>query len=153
MDNWRKFWHLSWLERWLLLQALLILPITGLILRLLGFKRCQSIMVRLSPLRDAPVQTDILSQRARKIARVVRVAAWYGPYSGKCLEQSLVLWYLLRRQLIKSDLRIGARKDGSRFEAHAWVEFLGIPLNENKSVYQHFTPFDCAIRPMEPRTQ
>ena len=44
-------------------------------------------------------------------------------FHTNCLEQSLVLWWLLRRRGIAADLRIGARKDSDRFEAHAWVEF------------------------------
>jgi hypothetical protein len=123
-------------------------------LRLLGFRRWQSIMVQLAPLGEASVQIqrETLFQHARKTARVVRVAAWYGPYGGKCLEQSLVLWFLLRRQRIKSELRIGVRKEAKRFEAHAWVELLGLPLDESESVHQRFKPFDHAIIPLEARS-
>lgn len=153
MDNWRKLRQLSRFERRMLLKAVLLLPVIGIALRLFGFKRLQSIMIRLT------LETKILSlvpketlPDVKKTARMTRIAAVYGPYRGKCLEQSLALWYLLRRQGIKSDLRIGARKEKNRFEAHAWVEFMGRPLNETESVYQRFTPFNQAIIPLESRS-
>ena len=63
--------------------------------------------------------------------------------------QSLALWWLLRRQGIASDLRLGMRKDASRFEAHAWVEYLGRVLNDRNDVHRRFAPFDRAIVPVQ----
>lgn len=88
-------------------------------------------------------------QQAKKTERMVRVASSYGLYNGKCLEKSLVLWFLLRRQGLNGDLRIGARKEGDRFEAHAWVEFLGFPLDESENVRQRFKPFQHVITPLK----
>jgi len=70
-----------------------------------------------------------------------------------CLEESLALWWLLRRQGIGSDLRVGVRKDGEKFEAHAWVERDGIALNEPEARHQHYAAFDAALAslPPEPR--
>jgi hypothetical protein len=78
----------------------------------------------------------------------VRLAAFYGPYRANCLEQSLVIWWILRRQGLGCELRIGVRKQGSHFEAHAWVECQGVALNEENDVYQRFAPFNRPfIRP------
>src|SRR5579862_7012736 len=65
------------------------------------------------------------------IARVehkVAVAAALYPGRAKCLEQSLVLFYLLRRKGIDVRLRLGAQP--YPFAAHAWVEFEGAPIND-----------------------
>ncbi len=54
----------------------------------------------------------------------------------------MTLCYLLRRRGIPADLRFGARKQSARLEAHAWVEHLGVPLNEDQGEHRHFLPFD-----------
>jgi Transglutaminase-like superfamily len=142
-----KLQRLSWPERWLLIQALLLLPLTALALRLLGFKRWQSVLTSRAPINDALAagQEETAVQQAHITAKIVKAATRHGPYRANCLQQSLVLWWLLRRQEITSELRIGVRKEGSRLEAHAWVEFLGAVLNESNDVRQHFEPFDRAV--------
>lgn len=147
MNSWRKLQCLSWSERRLLIQALFLLPLTALILRLLGFRHWQSSLASLVPIADpqAGSQLESAVQRAHVTARMVRAAAWHGPYRAKCLQQALVLWWLLRRQGIHNELRIGVRKEGNRLEAHAWVEVLGTPVNDSDDVGQRFSPFDRAI--------
>jgi hypothetical protein len=58
------------------------------------------------------------------------------------LEQSLALWWLLGRQGIESSVRIGTRKSGDKFEAHAWVECDGVALNEEGEPHKHYAAFD-----------
>jgi hypothetical protein len=84
---------------------------------------------------------------------MVRAAARYGIGQPNCLKVSLALWWLLARQGIASDLRVGVRKDGEKLEAHAWVECGGVALNEPESPHQHFAAFGAALAslPPEPR--
>ena len=147
MGSWRKFQCLSWLERWLFVQALLLLPLTALTIQLFGFRRLQSALTGLAPLEQALAgeQVDFVVQQAYVTTKLVKAAAWYGPYRANCLQQSLVLWWLLRRQEIDCDIRIGVRKETSPFEAHAWVEYLGLVLNDRPDVYQRFAVFDRAL--------
>lgn len=121
----------SW-ERWLLLRLLVLLPAIGAALRLLGFNRTRALLGRAVPtpkpsLAGAPPQP---SDRPRRIARLVAMAACRGPYRATCLRQSLALWWLLRRRGIPAELRIGVRKDGDALLAHAWVEQEGAPLGQ-----------------------
>lgn len=88
-----------------------------------------------------------MAQNAHITNVMVQAAARHGAYRATCLPQSLTLWWLLRRQGIKSDLRFGARKEAGRMEAHAWVELDGIPLNETLDVDQRFQPFERAVIP------
>jgi hypothetical protein len=76
---------------------------------------------------------------------MVRVAASRGPYRGNCLQQSLTLWWLLRRQNIESQIRFGARKDGGEFKAHAWVEVDGYALNEGRGGHKVFKHCERAV--------
>lgn len=69
-----------------------------------------------------------------------RYSAW-----TNCLKKSLVLWYLLRCQGIVSELRIGVRREQGEFQAHAWVEYQGIVLNDTPNVRQHFAMFEHPI--------
>ena len=96
---------------------------------------------------------EIRLQNARATMRMVRAAAWHGPYHATCLPQSITLWWLLLRQGIESDLRFGARKEEGQLEAHAWVEFKGLPLNETERVRQRFAAFDRSIIPAGGNTQ
>lgn len=79
------------------------------------------------------------------IARMEAAAGRHLPFQPNCLEQSLTLWWLLRRRGIPADLRIGVRKDAASFEAHAWVESGGTVLSESGDEHTNYVPFEGAI--------
>lgn len=62
-------------------------------------------------------------------------------YCPTWLHRSLTLWWLLGRQGIASELRIGVRKEQGRFEAHSWVEYEGVTLNDELDVGSRFAAF------------
>jgi len=64
-----------------------------------------------------------------------------------------VLWALLRRHGFAAELKIGARKEAGRFEAHAWVELDRVPLNDETSSNRQFVPFDGAITSLETQAE
>ena len=127
------------------MKAGVCLPLIGAMLRVLGFARCQSWLSYLvrpaSRVSASPESLDT----ARSAARHVRWAAERGIYRSTCLPQSILLWLLLRRQGVEGVLRIGVRKTAHRLEAHAWVEYMGMILNDDPDVHERFTPFDRAI--------
>jgi hypothetical protein len=59
--------------------------------------------------------------------RVAMGGALY-PGRARCLEQSLVLYYLLRRQGVPVKYRQGVQP--YPFQAHAWIEYLGEVIND-----------------------
>ena len=144
MNSWSKAWALPVREKWLLAQSLVVLPMNGLALRLMSFKRWQAILSRLARLDgtrpDATIESTLDS--ARKTATMVRIAAARGPYRGNCLPQSLTIWLLLRCQKLDSQIRFGARKADDKLEAHAWVEFHCVALNDGLAFNHSFTPFE-----------
>jgi len=73
---------------------------------------------------------------------MVRAALRYLPAKSTCLEESLVLWYLLQKQEISAQLRIGVRKTEGKFEAHAWVEHEGVALHQPDEMHRHYSAFD-----------
>ena len=73
---------------------------------------------------------------------MVLAAARRLPLQGNCLERSLTLWLLLARRGISARLRIGARRSGEKFEAHAWVERNGEALGEPEGRHLHYAAFE-----------
>jgi hypothetical protein len=151
MKTWRGFWRLSTGSRGVALQAATALVATRVGLRLAGFQRWKSVLVRLTPHRSNPaaLPDSGVIETAREIARIQEAVSRHLIFHASCLEQSLVLWWLLGRRGIPAELRIGARKDAGRFEAHAWVEFGNVVLNDSGEAHLHFAPFDGSIISME----
>jgi len=73
---------------------------------------------------------------------MVRAGARYGILRPTCLVESLALWYLLQKQTIPAQLRIGVRTLPEKFEAHAWVEYQGVALNQSEEQHRHYAAFD-----------
>ena len=147
LEKWRRFRKRPGDERALILRALVLLPITGIGLRVLGFQRCKELIENLA-VRDGQSQTmESVTQieMAWKITRAARSVGLHGAWKPNCLERSLFLWWLLRRGGIEGELHIGARKNGSGLEAHAWVELEGQVLNDSPDVHEHYARFDGPI--------
>ena len=76
--------------------------------------------------------------------RAVRAAARYGLVRATCLERALALCWLLGKEGVGTNLRIGVRKTGEKFEAHAWVECDGQELDAGDS-HEHYAAFDAEL--------
>jgi hypothetical protein len=143
MGTWRTFSRLTTAERLVALEAGLGLTATWIALRTVGFRRWRSVLE--SPAIRKKANAPAPEVSTREIANVVRMeeaAARNLFIDTNCLEQSLVLWWLLQKRGVAADLLIGARKDANRFEAHAWVEFAGAALNSTGEGHLHFVPFE-----------
>ena len=156
MQRWHRFWQLSGYERGVVLEAAGGLLATWLGLRLAGFRRWKNVLAALAPSPNTTARQANASQpsqrdAAQTIARMAAAATRNFFFNTNCLEQSLVLWWLLRRRGIAAELRIGARKEFERFEAHAWVEADSAVLNDATAEHRHFVPFDGPITPLEAR--
>ena len=151
IEKWRRFRKRPPEERALILRALVLLPITEIGLRVMGFQRCKETIERLPvPQRQSRSMESVSpSVMAAKITRAVRTVELHGPGTPNCLERSMLLWWLLRRAGIEGELHIGARKNGSRLEAHAWVELEGEVLNDSPEVHKHYARFDGPIAAMK----
>jgi transglutaminase superfamily protein len=151
MKTWRGFWRLSTRSRGVALQAAAALVATCVGLRLVGLPRWKSVLVWLTPRKATPIGALAPAQieTARGVARIQDAVSRHLIFHASCLEQSLVLWWLLGRRGIPAELRIGARKDAGLFEAHAWVELGTVVLNGSGEAHLHFAPFDGSIISME----
>jgi hypothetical protein len=138
-------------SRGVAMEAAAALAATWAGLRLLGFRRWRAMLVWVAPRSATGVALHDPDRMAtaREIARILEATCRHLTFHASCLEQSLVLWWLLARRGIPADLRIGARKEAGRFEAHAWVESGSMTLNDSGEAHLHFAPFDGSIVSME----
>ena len=128
---------------------MILLPLTALALRLMGLRRSQRIFLRFvlyNPVRKTDKFEATLTQ-ALNISRLVGLAVRHGVCRANCLQRSLALWWLLRRNGIRSELHIGTRKVGRQLDAHAWIEIEGVVLNDSSDVRHRYEPFDREISP------
>jgi len=162
MNRWRGFRKLSELERGIVAEAALGLAATCVGLRIFGFRRWKSALEWVSPIGSAGAAASITPSEgrdeetlaaARVVARTSELSARHLFFQPNCLEQSLVLWWLLRVRSIRSDLCVGGRKAEDRFEAHAWVECSGAVLSLAGAGHLHFVPFDGPIPDWESSAQ
>ncbi len=146
-EKWRRFRERPLEERALILRAMVLLPLTGIGLRVFGFRRWKQLIERFSVRTRAlkVAEPAIQLEKAGLTVRAVRSAELHGPAKPNCLKRSMVLWWMLRRDGIGGELHIGARKNGLHFEAHAWVELDGKVLNDSPDVHTHYARFDAPL--------
>jgi transglutaminase superfamily protein len=136
------------------LRAWLTLPLVALSLRLRGFGATQRSLQRRKPSNPAENSTENSGSNtqvrkdsnAELTARMVAAAARRSMFQAGCLERSLTLWWLLEQQGLACQIRIGTRKSESQLEAHAWVEYNGLALNEEHDLHTHYAAFEEAFR-------
>ena len=156
MESWRRFWRLKSAERRVLLEAAAALAATWAGLRVVGFRRWNSVIERLAFVKTGSAYPDHASHVdasnvdvASGVATKLDLAARHLFFRTNCLERSLALLWLLRRRGSAATLRIGARKESGLFEAHAWIELDGMVLNDPGEAHLHFAPFDGEITLLE----
>ena len=151
---WEQIRRFSALERpaqGLFLRAVVLLPLISVSLQWRGFRKTKTALQHFLTASSGSQNSDAQA-RAVLTAQMLRAAGRYGIVRPNCLKTSLALWWLLARQGIASDLRVGVRKDGEKFEAHAWVECGGVALNDLETTHPHYAAFDEALASLPPET-
>jgi len=120
------------------LYAAILLVLTRFALLALGFQRTAAIVNRLSRAGGSGTAVDVDPAQVRASTYAVSLAAAFVPARILCLERSLVLYHKLRRDGVPAALRMGVR--AYPFEAHAWVELEGSPLDEVPDHLKDFAP-------------
>ena len=136
-----QFHNLNAMQKRTLLAAWLWLPLFWLGLRVLGLPRFQGCLQK-APTRAA---LSMSLPAIKALADAVNIAARHTPFPATCLTRSLLLGWLLRRRNMASKLRIGVRLTQGMLDAHAWVEFEGVPVNDSPDVNEHFASFGDLI--------
>jgi hypothetical protein len=123
-------------------MSLVLLPLVSLGLRSRGFRWTSSWLARWS---DAPAREPSL-RASRAAAEAVALVAGRRVVGARCLGRSLVLWAALRRRGVDAELVVGAQApERGVLPAHAWVEVLGVPVNDAADVRERFGSFAVAL--------
>lgn len=129
---------------WLVLaQAWLLLLVFDLSVRLLPFHRVQKVAA-LAMKGEGEQRGSQVLRAVEKTEHLVSIAGRYHLYPMHCLPRALVLQWLLGRQGIGTELRIGVRKEMAQLSAHAWLEYKGQPLGEPQDIALRFVPLAAA---------
>src|SRR6202045_2181341 len=109
---WERVGRVSALEgpgRGLFLRTGLLLPLLALSLRWRGFRETQAALQRFLPKANPEPDAALASKITELTAHLVNAADRHALVHPSCLAKSLTLWWLLGRQGIPSQLRIGTR--------------------------------------------
>ncbi len=140
MNKIKQLAALTPLQWWIILVATFTLPMIALSLKLSGFKQTKNRISRFIPpgMVDVSTREDDLS-RVKLISHAVSIAGNHGLFKANCLKQSLLLWWLLARRGIASELKLGTQKSPQKtFNAHAWVEYKGEALGNSSGFHHQF---------------
>lgn len=139
----RRFAGLPSPEQRLFLRAIWWLPVMACATRLLRLRELQSWIERPSSRRNE--KNRAIGLGPSSVERMVVSAARYGVVHGNCLSRSLTLCYLLRSYGFDACLRLGGRRQGRSFEAHAWVELDNRVFDSTGDVRRLFAPFSVHL--------
>jgi Transglutaminase-like superfamily len=141
---------LNWRDKFLAIRIGLLIPVIEIWMRTSSFQRCQRGLLRLA--RALPPYTRKVTSpaEAEKLARLVALGNQrYSLYPADCLTVSLALQYVITRLGGQAELCLGVRTITGQFEAHAWVEVEGVPLNQLESVNDVYSRMDWTKRAAE----
>ena len=91
--------------------------------------------------QDSENQKPLNSDEKTKIInyrRMVTLASRYHLVNANCLPKSLTLKWMLEKQNIHSELKMGLSADQSNFHGHAWLERKNTVLNDDQNVAERY---------------
>jgi hypothetical protein len=133
----RKFLSLSLREKFLLMEAAMLVLAIRVGLTLLPFSTLQKLLAKITRKNTDSDRKGRLS--IDQLAWSVAAASHCVP-EATCLVQALAIQVLLLRQGYPANLQIGVTKgDRGELQAHAWVESQGKVINTDSEI-DHYTP-------------
>ena len=130
-------------ELWMLLQAIILLLLVCVTLRVFGFNICRRLLSRIIFLRSCLIEAGAPTDNRRNcIVKMTKIAARNFPIKVNCLPRSLVIWTLLQCYRFQAELRLGVQKKSEIFAAHAWVECSGIVINDSSDIVEEYKAFN-----------
>jgi hypothetical protein len=111
------------LERWMLIEAFLLLGAARAALIILPFKWLAATLGRHMEEAGKEMKPSA-SSCARMVGQAVCAVANYTPWKSVCLPQAVAAKWMLQRRRIAGTLYLGVAKDGSKpqeLAAHAWL--------------------------------
>lgn len=137
------FTELSFSDKTTYILSILTLPAVAILLHALGYKKTRSLLEWFMPVSTSCHIPQGGEMRViHSLARIIHIAARHNIYEANCLKQSLLLWFILGKRFIFSEIKFGIEKNSdSQFNAHAWVECGGEPLIDSNDAVRKFSVF------------
>jgi hypothetical protein len=137
-----KFLRLAWRDKWIVLQILWMLLFVRIGLRFEGYRRLQSHIAG----RFIPRKSEI--HDAIHISNLVNAVGYR--FGANCLQRSLVVWWMLRRHGIESNLHFGIpRQQSPKFVAHVWVQVGTTVINDKANIHDDYAELTQASAILE----
>lgn len=131
----KSFLNLTPRDRRLVIDMTPYLIGTVVELKLYGFAYCQrQADTNFSDKQQSVGPSDVhaASVACRRVSNALGI--------GTCLSRSIATRKYLGRHGVNTSLRIGVRKPGQDFGAHAWLEYKGVPIGERVSAEYSVLP-------------
>lgn len=149
--SWRRRWdrwrRLTPSERALLLHFIATLPLCAALLRMFSLRRTLTLLMWVTRPRRLPhsfADPAHTVEALRHDAQILALAAAVIPLHMTCLPRSVTFWWYGYRCGVTCDLRLGVRRAGVPFQAHAWVEYNGAVVNDDPSIATRFSVIAAA---------
>ena len=136
-NRWQDWVNLNRQQKKLYLYSLVYLKAISILLHLFRYQDLHKFLKKRVPLKSN-LPSELAISRATKLSGIVESAGRTRLVNASCLRRSLVLWYLLRREGIESNLCFGVRKVADEIIGHAWVEIDGSVINDDQENVEQF---------------
>jgi hypothetical protein len=130
----RQFLRLSSEQKWLVVQAVVILPVTYAWLELFGFQNLLTLIQRFTPVPGRVRPPEEIHADMTLFSAIARRC----PLPMKCLGRSVALCWLLRLRRVDATVHIGVRKNQHELDAHAWVQCGDFVINEAEDITERY---------------
>ena len=130
-------------RRSLLIRSGCMLGLVEMMVRRKGFIHSRETLERWARQLPGKRKAETDQSIAQGIAKIIdQSITRTSLFPARCLTRSLTLHFFLLRYGQNSEIRLGVRNVTGVFEAHAWVESEGVPLNEAEAVNQLYSLMD-----------
>jgi len=134
----RKIFRLSWNEKTLLLEALILTGIIRFAILFIPFNKLATHIGKHKEESSKEVN-DFEKIIVNRIGWAVSVVSTRTPWESKCLVKALTAQIMLTKRKVSSTVYLGVRKDeGYKLIAHAWLRS-GIDIITGGEVSSSFT--------------
>jgi len=139
LHRFKKFMDISRREKMLFFEALFCQLVTGLLLKVIPFKRIPRLFADSQQSAGSGQQSSMIIVQIRSATqRAGRISPW----KNRCLVQSLAARWMLRRRKISSQLSLGvALNKEKKMIAHAWLKAGDVEIVEKSGNYQELFLF------------
>ena len=139
-DFLRQFRWLAYSDKLKLCGIIISIIILKISLRIIGFKRIVEFLRKTSYKKDRQSRKPFEYYRG-----LMQLSYMFFARDGFCLSTSLVFWRLLQKEGINTQLFFGTKKQNGKLFAHAWLEYEGIPLGNDRNVSKKYKKIEISI--------